>query len=331
MEGLAPDACPHHKWVDIEPSENDDTGTRTETGNPTKESISTNVHELHHGRALSLSEASVISVSGPSQLIVLAGERESGKTTLLSSLYSKFLREPFCEIYFAGSLTLPGFEQRCFDARPESGRDRPHTQHTSVGEKLRILHLCLVNQRSKQRLNLLLGDLAGEWYRDCRRSTSDAQELHFLRKTDRMCLLLDGKRLSDSINRQSELSDAEGTMRSLIEAGVLGMCSKIDVVCSKWDLIYKNEKASSFVQHAFNKIRQAFQKNVAELNFDKIAARPDTAREEVPLGFGLDILISRWTAADPPMVRVETPLSSEQESEREFCRFARRYPMRSIV
>lgn len=287
------------------------------------------VRDLHHGDAMRLEDASVITVSGPSRLIVLAGEGDSGKTTVITSLYERFLKGPFCNLLFAGSLTLPGFEQRVFDARMDSGRELPHTPHTSLREGLRVLHLGLVHQGTGPHWHLLFGDLAGERYRACRESTSDAQELNCLGRADRVCLLLNGERLADPRMRHGELEDGEGTLRSLVEARVLGLHSKIDVVCSKWDLVYGDDAAAHFVVVAFDRLRQAFETEFSELHFDRIAARPARVIASVQFGFGLDKLLERWTMPDPPMARVEPPLPAPQLSDREFTRFAGRFPERS--
>ena len=284
------------------------------------------VRNLHHGDAMSLEGASVITVSGTSRLIVLAGEGESGKTTVIASLYESFLKKPFCNFLFAGSLTLPGFEQRVFEARMDSGRGQPHTPHTSVDEGFRVLHLRLLHQETKHLLNLLFGDLAGEWYRACRESTADARRLSYLRRADRVCLLLNGENLANLQMRHREVDDGEGTLRSLLEAEVLGSHSKIDVVCSKWDLVHGDDAASGFVELTFDRIDQAFGMEFAELNFGRIAARPAKAIPEVPFGFGLADLLARWVSPDPPIARIELPLPAAQLSDREFTRFAQRFP-----
>ena len=125
-----------------------------------------------------------------------------------------------------------------------------------------------------------------------------------------------------------EVDDGEGTLRSLLEAEVLGSHSKIDVVCSKWDLVYGDDAASHFVDLTFDRIDQAFGNEFAELNFDRIAARPARAISEVPFGFGLAGLLARWASPDPPTARIELPLPTPQLSDREFTRFAQRFPQR---
>lgn len=332
LEGFTPEECSHHQWNLEEQAEGDATDAQLGGEGPDAaeaEVAETLVRDLHHGDALTLSEASVISVSGPSRLIVLAGDRDSGKTTVITSLYEQFLGGPFCNLQFAGSLTLPGFEQRAFHARMDSGRERADTPRTPTPAGLKVLHLCLVAEDSDpRRLHMLFGDLSGEWYRLSRESLADASELQFLRHTDRLCLLVNGEKLASPRERLGEIDEVQGTLRSLLEAQVLGSQSRIDVVCSKWDLVHGNDAAVGFLEHEFDEIRAAFEDDVRELHFDRIAARPAQVTTAVPHGFGLDVLLERWVSPEPRMRRIENPLPMTQPGERECARFARRYPLR---
>jgi len=91
--------------------------------------------DLPRGQALTTSEASQISSAKRSQLIVIAGEVKSGKTTLLTSLFHCFQKGPFSGYMFAGSKTLVGFDLRCFYARTACEKDRMDTARTIPGAK----------------------------------------------------------------------------------------------------------------------------------------------------------------------------------------------------
>jgi hypothetical protein len=77
-----------------------------------------------------LMSASEITVAHLTRVIVVAGEADSGKTTLLASLIDRFQRGPFSDYRFAGCKTLMGFEQRCHLARLKSGGTIPDTDRT---------------------------------------------------------------------------------------------------------------------------------------------------------------------------------------------------------
>jgi Double-GTPase 2 len=331
LEGIALEDCPHYQLAS-EAEEADGRGIEDNEGAAEANEIDltgTLVRELPHGDALTLTEAGVVSGAGPSRLIVLAGDRDCGKTTLITSLYESFLTGEFCDSRFAGSMTLPGFEQRAFLARLDSGVEIADTPRTSAAASLLVLHLCLVTaDPDSRRLHMLLGDLSGERYRLSRESQADARELRFLRYTDRLCLLIDGEKIASPRERIGAIDEAQGTLRSLLEAGVLGDKSRIDVVCSKWDLLQDDDRAAEFVEGGFADVREAFENEVLELHFGRIAARPAQVTKDIPHGFGLDALLRRWISPKVSPDRIESPLPPARDTERECGRFARRYPVK---
>ena len=60
---------------------------------------------LSHGSELTLSEASTHARELTTRVVVLAGPVESGKTTILTSLYESFRKGPVAGHRFAGSAT----------------------------------------------------------------------------------------------------------------------------------------------------------------------------------------------------------------------------------
>lgn len=74
------------------------------------------------------------------RVIVLAGPNESGKTTVINSIYELFQRGKMPGYLFAGSSTLPGFERRCHHDRIMSNAARADTPRTPYGEGNRFLH-----------------------------------------------------------------------------------------------------------------------------------------------------------------------------------------------
>jgi hypothetical protein len=255
----------------------------------------------------------------------MAGAKDSGKTTLIASLYEQFLAGPFCDLSFAGSITLVGLEQRAFDARMDSGREEADTPRTTTAEGFKVLHLCLASKVSPERQHLLLGDLSGEWYRLARESLSDALELQYIRRADYLCLLIDGERLLEPTERHQEVGNVEGTMRSLLEAGILGPQSRLDLVCSKWDLVHGDSAAIAFLDDRVDRIIRSVGELVAELNSGRVAARPRDGNGAVPFGLGLDTLLRRWTAPKPPLQRIDIGPPDRGLLDREFARLARRF------
>src|SRR5258706_5518388 len=114
---------------------------------------------LPSGEALTEVQASEVARQGVTKVVVLAGPHDSGKTTILTSLFDGFLEAPVGNFLFAGSQTLTGFERRCHDSREDSGRRDPHTVHTQVTDVTELLHLRLAPAaKPAHRVNLLLSD-----------------------------------------------------------------------------------------------------------------------------------------------------------------------------
>src|SRR5205085_5639270 len=114
-----------------------DTPSGTDAGNKASEYI-----DLPKGKELNESAALNLAKSRPVQWIVLAGPSDSGKTTLLTSLYELFQWRKVEGYAFAGSNTLPAFEERCYLSRRDSGNVTPHTPRTRYkGPHPEYLHL----------------------------------------------------------------------------------------------------------------------------------------------------------------------------------------------
>ena len=116
-------------------------------------------------------------------LIGVLGSNKVGKTCLLASLYLLASHGNLLpEFYFAGSLTLQGFEDRVRDLRgweqgglPDKLVERTHLQDP---RRPALMHLCLKEKKPNGRwLDLLLTDLPGEWTNDLIEHESNAARL----------------------------------------------------------------------------------------------------------------------------------------------------------
>jgi ATPase subunit of ABC transporter with duplicated ATPase domains len=74
-----------------------------------------NTIRLYSGEELSLKDVNLVTHKYLYKLILIIGDTDSGKTTLLATLYDLFQIAPFKDYLFAGSLTQIGFETRCHD------------------------------------------------------------------------------------------------------------------------------------------------------------------------------------------------------------------------
>jgi len=120
--------------------------------------------ELPSGEPLSVAAATDILRAHANRVIAVIGPMESGKTTLVASLYDVFQNGLFGGFSFMSSETLPAFEQRCHLARAASNRTTPNTERTSRSHGLKFYHLGLSLDHVR-RVDLLLSDRSGEDFR----------------------------------------------------------------------------------------------------------------------------------------------------------------------
>jgi Double-GTPase 2 len=265
----------------------------------------------------------------PATFITIVGDRDSGKTTLIYSIYDRFLRGPFSGHCFAGSRTLIGLEKRSHYARAESGRARPDTSRTSISEGLRYFHFAVAPLgRPEARSDLMLSDRAGEVYRQARSNSQLIAELLEVKQSDRLVLLLDGGRVADPAERSGAIQGVRQTLRAFLDAGALGQDSIVQIVTTKIDLLVKhNEKVMVDAQLAAfqRRLIQDFQSRLAELSFWAIAARdPDGAFAPA---HGVDRLFAEWTTLRRKLIaRWKPPMPLRSE----FDRLLLRTPMQVI-
>jgi energy-coupling factor transporter ATP-binding protein EcfA2 len=280
--------------------------------------------DLPNGESLTEAQASEVTRQGITRVVVLAGPSGSGKTTILTSLFEAFLEAPFGNLLFAGSRTLVGFERRCHDARTASGRPVPHTVHTQV-EATDFLHLRLASPSDSLLgpQNLLLSDVSGERFRALRDSTDAVRRMSMLRRTDDLCIVLDGEKLADMSQRHSAQTDARMLLRCIVEEGVLSSSCKIEIVFSKWDLVAANP-AQEALMSFIDETKQVVQKvagSALEVQFFQVAARPENRK--VPFAFGIPTLLRSWVKEPSLPERPKLYMPGTHNDSREITRFAK--------
>src|SRR5690606_3190353 len=168
VEGRDPaESCPSFVGASTDDA-NDDSDTLTEPEEGRADGSQDRV-SLNAGEALEVVAVDAFLRRRSARIVAIVGDRDSGKTTLIGSIYERLLRGPFTGFKFAGSETLMAFERRAHYARSDSGRSTPDTPRTSRGEGLHFLHFSLVEDgQSPQRTDLMLADRAGETYREAR-------------------------------------------------------------------------------------------------------------------------------------------------------------------
>jgi hypothetical protein len=128
--------------------ENTDVDVFEKTGSKVEAEADLDWIKLPRGDLLSIEEADELLRWRPAILVAVVGERKSGKTTLITEIYERFLRGPFADQLFSYSQTLLGFERKSYPSRADSRAEKPDTTRTSTQDGLRFFHLGLVSHSS---------------------------------------------------------------------------------------------------------------------------------------------------------------------------------------
>ncbi len=243
---------------------------------------------LSSGRALKIPEANALAASQLTTVVLLAGPHESGKTTLLASLFEKFRSGPFAGHVFAGSETLVAFETICHFSRAASELDEPDTERTKVREG-ELVHLALESEAgSSSTKNLLLSDISGEIFERANFTNENLRRIPFLERADHLSLFFDGGRLSDSSSRHACKQQGLTLLRACCEEEVLQKTCSLSVVFSRQDLVEADRENTESFQRL---IEEEVARRYAGF-FDtavrcvRLAARPKEVKFGPPIGVG---------------------------------------------
>jgi len=284
---------------------------------------------LSSGEPLDASEVDVFLRWRPATFVTIIGDRDSGKTTLVSAFYDRFLRGPFAGHIFAGSRTLVGLEKRSHYARADSGRAKPDTPRTSISESLSYFHFAVRSATPPAaRTDLMLSDRAGETYRQARSNSELIAQLTEVPQADRVVLLLDGARIADAVTRAGAMQAVRQSLRAFLDGGGLRQQSIVQVVTTKVDLLERHpEKVTIDNQlDAFKRrLVQDFAARLASLTFWDIAARDPEG--VYPPAHGLEPLFLDWVTQHKPAVK---PATVSVRLLNEFDKLLLRTPLESL-
>ena len=272
LEGLEPQKCPHFAEIIVR-----------ENGGIVKDEPSELVPKtitLPTGLEIPLAEAGELLAAPHTRVIVIAGDNNAGKTTIVVSLFDRYCVGQFGGYLFAGSSSLVAIDRRAHTGYTRSENTVADTAHTAHSWDLLFLHLrlreeaCLLPTR-----DLLLSDIPGETCKRARDSASECAKLGVLCRADRLLLAIDGEKLSDARFRESCISDAINLFRRLAETNVLRPRTPVDFVVTKWDMIAARNSEES-VRTAIDRMKS----NVARLpvardfilQWRETAARPES-------------------------------------------------------
>lgn len=243
------------------------------------------------GEALSMGDANVCMLSIPAasslSLVSLVGVPESGKTTLLASMYEIVRRGLATDISFAGSETIRGFEERCHLSRLASMRVSPDTPHTAM--ELRLLHLGVVTEQAGGRRELFLADRRGEQFQGLLDRPTLSDSFPEVKRGDSVAFLLDGKHLVDGSKREAAIAQVHRLALAL--NGVIARSRAVQLIVTKNDMI-EGHPDEKLVRNRIDALSSRLSKTFnSEIRYTAhcVAAR----RLEDPTN-GLSSLLSEW-------------------------------------
>ncbi|HAB62502.1 MAG TPA: hypothetical protein DCE48_17700 [Lachnospiraceae bacterium] len=251
--------------------------------------------KLPHGLALTVAETYPITASEVSKTIILIGPFDSGKTTIETTIYQLFQRKPFAGLYFAGSQSLFGYEERSFYTRLESKKETATTPRTSRFADEIFLHLKLYDSATKTKTNYLFGDISGEEiYSHLGNVETISEKMPYLKSADSYVFILDGKQLADRNKRNGAIDQAYNMARTIFDAKLYSSSTRVQVLISKYDILKKNDDANMeiTIDKRLQSIVDLLKKYVSEVTVHKVAAMPEQGDFEV--GYGLEELLSTW-------------------------------------
>ena len=252
--------------------------------------------KLSDGEGLTIESVNLLMRQRPTKIIVIAGDKGSGKTTLITSIYGQFLKGPYVAHAFAESRSILGFEELCHFSRMASGLPRPDTMRTSLASNIKFYHLGVVSKEEPStRQDLLLSDRAGEFYTKARDNSEALENLPELKKATVLVLLLDGQRVSNPKEFTNVTENLQQMLRSFCDGGYLSTESIVQIVTTKTDTWETSDNKDSIISKRdkfLQRLKDIFQPKLASITFFDISARDPSGF--VPVANGVDFLFKSW-------------------------------------
>lgn len=240
----------------------------------------------------------------PSRMIGVIGVHDSGKTSVIASLFDLFQMGAVSDCTFAGSSTLHGLEIICHDARVASERDEPHSERTKRGE-VRFYHIDVLRDGALQ--SLLIADRSGEEYEEVADLAANAAGMIELRRADVITVLVDGRRLAAPSDRADVMGVIPLIIRGMVENGAFLRKPNLAVVLTKNDVVQASPRKTR-VEQDFRAIadglRDSFADNFSEFGSFVTSASP--ADTNVMRGAGLGDMLAFWMkpSVQPEAIRI---------------------------
>lgn len=279
---------------------------------------------LRSGDEMTLDQLDAIARKKPITLIVLVGPPDSGKTTLLSSLYEKMRVAGIPKLNFAGSGSLVAFEKRAHLSRVVSQLTAADTERTKFSDEQVFYHIraCpLVPPYTP--VDLFLLDVAGEGFKELRTTHSACHRLSSLAMSDFLTVLIDGKRLQLPKTRHAAIEDCVNFLQCAWDSGAVANSCRVQIVVTKADSLPADAE-QTLLPTIKTQIRQRLAHRFVDFEFMSVAARPETINT-VPSAFGIAELVETWMTGPNQSESEPTQAPSKVNGERESEAYGHRY------
>jgi len=222
------------------------------------------------GSPLEVSETIAFSRRGRAIVIALAGMPECGKTSLLARLHQLFQAGPVAGYDFAGSSSLPRFEELNWKATFESGVPSPVQDRSSQFENS-FLHIAVRSTSGGQRIDMLFNDIPGETFREAIAAKPACDKLISLARADHLIVLVDGAALADPSRRFHHIGQVKDFLQRVIQGGQCGKRTALHLIVSKVDELAGN---TNVAQELERDVTGLFRDKFGDTDVWRIAARP---------------------------------------------------------
>lgn len=265
---------------------------------------------------LEVAEARAFARRGPCTVVVLAGMRESGKTSLIARLHQLFQAGPVGGLDFAGSRSLPFFEERNWLASVQSGVTEPTMERTSSQFDNSFIHLTVREADHGARIEVFLNDISGETFKTAVAAQSTCESLIGLARADHLVVLVDGHALAQPTMRHYHIEQVRDFLQRVLQNGQCGKRTALHIVISKLDELVGHAAVADKIEAVFATLLRPA---VASLNFWRIAARPTDG--SYPTSETIAELFVFWTRVTHRYPRPALAVKPREAWGRDFCRY----------
>lgn len=269
-------------------------------------------YSLWNGFKLDKAGASSLLKQEKYNLVTIVGLPDSGKTTLVVSLYELLQNNKFQNFSFKESRTLPGFELLAHPSRIVSEGKKAKTVRTSKMEGESFLQLKIVTKNNS--FPILLSDISGEIFELVKDSVEETRQVSSFYRSNNIVIVFDANKLLSVEERHSAKEDCLSLICSLVESKILLPSTKVQIVFAKYDVINPEDDRMLKI---ISGIRERVEKQLSEANiyftFHEVAARPENDRYEA--GYGVESLMTKWCEVTPykSIALAECELNTEFE------------------